>query len=286
MSKLKWWHYYMPLRWTIATRYINIINIINIISFLLIDAIPSAYIVLVISELDLEKMPYWLLSFYTMFCFYECGYIFNEVISVRYEKKPTIRIPEPFFSEMPRHLENLLTIRLAVGTIGSWLLLNRFPENKDIYIVLIMGLLITYSINNFFRGKINIFTMGIEVSLKYIIPISLFIPCNELLIAFFIIFLSIVLVRLIEYISKKKFISWIRVTQNVDVFRIKYYFFISILVFSFSYYELLSIDLCGLPIIFLFYRLLAYYAMHHVKSVSEIINKGRKHHGTDGGNEV
>ena len=286
MSKLKWWHYYMPLRWTIATRYINIINIINIISFLLIDAMPSAYVVLVISEWDLEKMPYWLLSFYTMFCFYECGYIFNEVISVRYEKKPTIRIPEPFFSEMPRHLENLLTIRLIVGTIGSWLLLNSFPENKDIYILLVMGLLVTYSVHNFFRGKINIFTMGIEVSLKYIIPISLFISCNELLTAFFIIFLSIVLVRLIEYISKKKYISWIRVTQNVDVFRIKYYFFISIFVFSFSYYDLLSIDLCGLPIIFLFYRLLAYYAMHHVKSVSEIIDKGRRHHGTDGRNEV
>lgn len=283
MSKLKWWHYYMPLRWTIATRYINIINII---SFLLIDAMPSAYVVLVISEWDLEKMPYWLLSFYTMFCFYECGYIFNEVISVRYEKKPTIRIPEPFFSEMPRHLENLLTIRLIVGTIGSWLLLNSFPENKDIYILLVMGLLVTYSVHNFFRGKINIFTMGIEVSLKYIIPISLFISCNELLTAFFIIFLSIVLVRLIEYISKKKYISWIRVTQNVDVFRIKYYFFISIFVFSFSYYDLLSIDLCGLPIIFLFYRLLAYYAMHHVKSVSEIIDKGRRHHGTDGRNEV
>lgn len=222
-----WFKYYIPLRWTFATRYINRINIINIISFFIIDAFPSFYIVTMFSEGDMERLAYWILAFITMFCFYEFGYIFNETVCVRFEKNPTIRIPEPYFSKILHHVENLITIRLVAGTVGSCILLKFYPQNTALYITLVLMLLIVYSIHNYWRGRINIITMPLEVTLKYLIPISIFLTSAEMKQGIFIILLVIVFVRTIEYVSKKKFVSWIRVTQNVDIFRIKYYIIIN-----------------------------------------------------------
>lgn len=276
--KNSWLDYYVPLRWTFTTRYINIINII---SFFVIDAFPSLYVVAMFADGDWEKILYWCLAFFTLFCFYECGYIFNEAVCVRFEENPTIRIQEPFFSKMPRHLENLITIRLVIGTVGSWILLTVYPQNIDIYIALILLLLVVYSIHNFYRGIINIITMPLEVLLKYMIPISVFIKADEIWQAVIIVLFVIVLVRTIEYTSKKRYVSWIRVTRNVDVFRIKYYVVINIVFGLFVYMDVLPSTACGLALVFMIYRIASYVAMQYLHGVSNIINKSRKMHGTD-----
>lgn len=276
--KNKWFNYYIPLRWTFATRYINIINII---SFFIIDAFPSFYVVAMFSNGDLKSIYYWIVAFITMFCFYECGYIFNETICVRFEDNPTIRIPEPYFGKILKHLENLITIRVVIGVMGSWLLLNAYPQNTALYIMLVLSLLIVYSVHNFYRGKINILTMPLEVLLKYMIPISVFLSLADILQGVIMILLVIVFVRTIEYIGKKKFVPWIKVTQNVDVFRIKYYVAINIVTGILAYLEILPLAACGLPMFFLLYRMASYIAMQRLQSVSTVINNGRKMHGTD-----
>lgn len=274
----RWLDYYMPLRWTFTTRYKNIINII---SFFIIDAFPSFYVVAMFSAGEWEKLLYWCLAFCTLFCFYECGYIFNEGVCVRFEKNPTIRIPEPFFTEILHHLENLITIRLVTGAVGSWILLNKFPENTNLYIALVLLLLMIYSIHNYYRGIINIITMPLEVILKYMIPISVFVKAEEIWQAVIIVMLVIVLVRTIEYASKKRYVSWIRVTKNVDVFRIKYYVVINIVLGILAYKEIVPVTGCGLSMIFLLYRIASYVAMQRLQSISAVINNGRKMHGTD-----
>lgn len=276
--KNRWIDYYIPLRWTFATRYINIINII---SFFIIDAFPSLYVVAMFGDWDIKFFFYWCLAFFTMFCFYECGYIFNEAVCVRFEEKPTIRIPEPFFTEILHHLENLITIRLVVGTLGSWYLLNLYSQNISLYITLMLLLLSVYTIHNFYRGIINIVTMTLEVFLKYMIPISVFLEQSEMLQAGIIVFFVIVLVRTIEYASKKQYVSWIRVTRNVDVFRIKYYMVINIIIGVLIYQRFLPVESIGLSMIFLVYRIASYMAMQHLQGVKSVINNGRKMHGTD-----
>lgn len=277
-ERLSWLRYYIPLRWTFSTRYRNIINII---SFFLIDAFPSLYIVLVVGESSLETVCYWFVSFVVVFCFYECGYIFNEVVSVRYEENPTIRIPHPFFSDILKHLENLVTLRIVIGTIGSWFLLIRYPYNWELYILEVLLLLSVYTIHNFFRGRINAITMPLEVTLKYMIPITVFVPENKLSIALFTVFLSVVFVRLIEYVSKKRYISGLNVIKNVDKYRVKYYIASVIVMLALSYAKDIPLVLCGLPALFLLYRIFCYYAMHHVATVSNTIHKGRKIHKTE-----
>ena len=279
--KNRWLDYYIPLRWTFATRYINIINIINIISFFIIDAFPSFYVVAMFSDGDVVKLLHWFIAFLTMFCFYECGYIFNEAVCVRFEKNPTIRIPEPFFSRILHHVENLITIRLVVGTLGSWFLLSLYPENMNVYISFVLLLLIVYTVHNFYRGIINIITMPLEVFLKYMIPISVFVKAEQLRQAAVIVVLVIVLVRTIEYASKKRFASWIRVTKNVDVFRIKYYMVINVVLGLLAYIKIVPIATCGLALFFMLYRIASYVAMQRLQSVNNVINNGRKMHGTD-----
>ncbi|WP_154405181.1 hypothetical protein [Anaerovibrio slackiae] len=278
VSKLNWGCYYLPLRWTFATRYTNPINII---SFFLIDALPSLYLVFALSDFRLELAVNWFIAFVTMFCFYECGYIFNEIVSVRYEKNPTIRIPEPYFFLILRHLENLITVRVVLGVLGSWFLMSMFPDNRGLYVFCVLLLLVTYSVHNFYRGKINALTMAIEVTLKYMIPIVIFIPDDRLITSLSVVLLTIVLVRFIEYISKKEFFPRIRVTRDVDSFRIKYYILICAISIVLVGIGIWSPILCGLPFLFLVYRLLSWYVMNHVKHVAGIIHEGRKHHGTD-----
>lgn len=279
--QLLWLRYYIPLRWTFSTRYINVINVINVISFFLIDAFPSLYIVLALAGSSIETICYWFIAFFVVFCFYECGYIFNEVVSVRYEKNPTIRIPQPFFDNILKHLENLVTLRLVLGTLGSWFLLTKYPANWQIYIVEILLLLSVYTMHNFFRGYINAVTMPLEVTLKYMIPITVFVPNDRLGIALFTIFISIVLTRLIEYVSKKKYIRGLNVIKNVDRYRVIYYIASMVLMLLLSYTKIIPWILCGLPAFFLLYRVFCYYAMHHVNSVSDTIHKDRKIHKTE-----
>lgn len=247
----------------------------------MIDAFPSLYIVLVVGESSLETVCYWFVSFVVVFCFYECGYIFNEVVSVRYEENPTIRIPHPFFSDILKHLENLVTLRIVIGTIGSWFLLIRYPYNWELYILEVLLLLSVYTIHNFFRGRINAITMPLEVTLKYMIPITVFVSENKLSIALFTIFVSVVFVRLIEYVSKKRYISGLNVIKNVDKYRVKYYIASVIFMLALSYAKDIPLVLCGLPALFLLYRIFCYYAMRHVAAVSNTIHKGRKIHKTE-----
>ncbi|WP_157833267.1 hypothetical protein [Selenomonas ruminantium] len=228
-----------------------------------------------------ENLLYWCLAFFTLFCFYECGYIFNEGVCVRFEKNPTIRIPEPFFSDILHHLENLITIRLVIGTVFSWILLNKFPENTNLYIALVLLLLVVYSIHNFYRGIINIVTMPLEVLLKYLIPISVFVKIDEICQALIIVMLVVVVVRTVEYASKKKYVSWIRVTRNVDVFRIKYYIVINIILGMLAYKDVVPVAACGLSLLFLLYRIGSYIAIKRLQSVITVINNSRKMHGTD-----
>lgn len=112
------------------------------------------------------------------------------------------------------------------------------------------------------------------------IPVSIFIK-EEFVQAGVLIFLIIVLVRMLEYISKKRFIFAIRVTANVDSFRIRYYVVINIFVGMLIYFHQLPLSAVGLSLFFLIYRVASYIAMKHVRMVSSVVNDGRKMHGTD-----
>lgn len=277
MESRNWLKYYIPLCWTFTTRYPSLMNRI---SFFIIDAFPSLYLVLLINGFELRNAASWLVAFLVTFCLYECGYIFNEIVCVKYEKDPTIRIEKPYWNDIPRHMENLLTIRVLLAIIGSWWLILQYPDHYTAYLLCIMGLLGIYSIHNFYRGKINILTMAGDVSFKYLTPIVLFATLPELGLAYLDVFLSIILVRSLEYVSKKRYVKGFDAIRDVDTFRIKYYIVINVLAAALWLIGLWDWWYCGLPMIFLCYRIATYLLIHRSSAVASKINSNRERHGT------
>lgn len=272
-----WWKYYLPLCWTFTTRYPSPMNII---SFFLIDAFPSFFLVFASSGWDVAVIPEYLVAFFVAFCFYECGYIFNEIICVRYEQNPTIRIDAMHWEAIPRHMENLLTLRIVLGVLGSWWLVSRHPGHMPVYFCCVLALMVIYSIHNFYRGKINLLTMPGDVSGKYLIPMAVFLAPQELFIAWLDVVLAIIGVRTLEYASKKSLIPGFDAIKDVDAFRIRYYVAVNLFAVALAALHVWSWVYCFLPAFFLCYRIATWYLMHHAKSVQQRIDANRKRHGT------
>ena len=272
-----WWKYYLPLCWTFTTRYPSPMNVI---SFFLIDAFPSFFLVFASSGWNLAVIPEYLVAFFVMFCFYECGYIFNEILCVRYEQNPTIRIDAAYWTTMPRHMENLLTLRVLLGVLGSWWLVSRHLEHMTVYLCCVLGLMAVYSIHNFYRGRINLLTMPGDVSGKYLIPMALFLAPQDLFVAWADVFLAIIGVRMLEYASKKSLIPGFDAIKDVDAFRIRYYVATNILAIALAVLHVWSWVYCFLPAFFFCYRIATWYLMHHAKGVQKRIDANRKRHGT------
>lgn len=282
-DQLEWLKYYLPLKWTFTTRYTSFMNII---SFFIIDAFPSFCFVFIFNDFSIKMLFSYALAFLVTFCIYECGYIFNEIICTRYEKHPTIRIDEAYWNQIPRHLENLLTLRFVIAFFGSWWLVQTYPTYYMLYLLCIVGLIVIYSIHNYYRGFINIFTMAADVSFKYLIPMALFLTEQELLVAYITIFFSIIFVRSLEYISKKHFIRGFNAIRDVDTFRLKYYIVLNLTFIILSSFELIPWYICILSLFFLLYRIGTYYIMKRPNKLSAKINNNREKHGTLSGHST
>lgn len=265
--------YYLPIFWIFSVRYNGKINIINSVSFFMIDVFPTVYIALALKGVDAVNIFNLMVSIFVMFCFYEIGYIFNELITTTFEKQPTLRIPEKNRIIMLKHIENMVTLRLVIGVIISDYLIECNPNNIKLFISMILILLISYSLHNYYRNWINLLTMGIEVTLKYMMPISLILPLELYTQAILMIIVSVTLLRVIEYGVKKKIIK--HRIRNVDGFRIRYYMVSVILVFLIGNYYSLAIKLVGLLSIFLIYRIVAFLIMKSKSKIRRIINDNR-----------
>lgn len=273
-------NYYLPFFWTFTVRYASSGSIINLFSFFLIDVFPSLCLVFVAVGWNPLQLLAYALAFFVMFCFYECGYIFNEIVCTRYEEHPTLRLPPEVLEWIPRHMQNLLTIRIVLGVLGSWWLLARLPEHGTSYLLCLVGLLVVYSLHNFFRSKVNLLTMAGVVSAKYLIPMSIFLSAGGLVRAWFMILLSVVGIRVIEYAAKKQMIACKDILQDVDAFRIRYYLVANVAALAGASFALWPLEYCALPAIFLCYRIGTWFLMHHAGGIRKQINANRDRHGT------
>ena len=243
---------------------------------------PSLILTLIAVQGDWAVVPAWMLAFLVMFCFYECGYIFNEVICVRFEENPTLRIAPPYRATILRHVENLLTLRLVLGVLGSWWLLVHYPTHSAAYIVTVLALFIVYSLHNFYRGPLNLLTMAGDVSCKYLIPMALFMDGAQLALSWLAILLGILGVRVLEYAANKEFLLIPGALANVEVFRLRYYVVANAVAVLLAVVGVWSWLYCLLPGYFLCYRIGTWFLMRHSRGVQERIRRNRQQHGTLG----
>lgn len=245
--------YYIPLIYTYKTRYNSILRFL---SFLFFTCLPSFYIVIINNEINIQLIISYIVTFIAMYSLYECGYLFNDIVTINFEKNPTLRIEQKYIKIIPKHLENMLTVRLAIVVLGCFWL-YQFTINIKEFCITLLLLFITYSLHNFYRDRTNIVTMFLLVFLKNFLLVIPFIPTHEFLEAGLIIIITIAAIRTYEFATKERFNLKINI-KNIDLFRIEYYIMATLIVSILETMDYLNNNYMLLMMLFLFYRIVVY----------------------------
>ena len=245
--------YYIPLIYTYKTRYNSILRFL---SFLFFTCLPSFYIVIINNEINIQLIISYIVTFIAMYSLYECGYLFNDIVTINFEKNPTLRIEQKYIKIIPKHLENMLTVRLAIVVLGCFWL-YQFTINIKEFCITLFLLFITYSLHNFYRDRTNIVTMFLLVFLKNFLLVIPFIPTHEFLEAGLIIIITIAAIRTYEFATKERFNLKINI-KNIDLFRIEYYIMATLIVSILETMDYLNNNYMLLMMLFLFYRIVVY----------------------------
>lgn len=266
-------NYYIPILYTLKTRYNTTFHKI---SFFIMTLLPSLVVVMLSSKGSANIVDYVIL-FLVMQSVYECGYLFNDLVTVQYEKNPTNRIDSIMSYTLLKHLQNLLTARLVLATLLVAYIISKYQQ-AILVIPLLLVLLIDYTIHNFYRNRTNIITMCTMVSLKYFIPCVPFLSVSNYMEWYLVIFLSIPLIRTIEYAGKPRYNLKIFEVKDFEKFRVQYYGFLVLIIALVVHVKIVSVEYLSLPILMLLFRLSTYVIMQNSK-VSNLINKNRKKNG-------
>jgi hypothetical protein len=217
------------------------------ISFLLVVIFPILFCVLSYWSSVIYDIGIFIMGFTAMYCIYEIGYIFNDTHTTKYEKDPTYRLS---FEDQKR-IERLSIVIISerILIVGVLVILLNYMDAKNIILFVICLLLLNffYSLHNYYRSRISVVTMFLVVLMKYITVPILFMDLKDYWIYASILAIIIPVIRMFEY-GTKDYCKLIPI-KNIDLFRVYYYFFLTII----------SIILFLINIEFLFFVILATY---------------------------
>ncbi|WP_161978998.1 hypothetical protein [Streptococcus sp. S784/96/1] len=220
------------------------------ISFLVVTVLPSFYFILVTRQVNTEKLLGYLIALISMYSLYEIGYIYNDIYTTSFEKKPTMRSSIEEMTFLKRAYPILIMSRVVVITFSVI-----YFKNYDRFIswlLLLLLLYIAYIFHNFTRSTITAFTMFTIVALKYIIPSFLFVEELEWYLYLGFILAVVPFARFVEY-GSKPYCGLFNV-KNFHKFRIIYYLVLTILSLLLLLFDIPTLPYIPLILIFLFYR--------------------------------
>lgn len=202
-------------------------------------------------------------SFIMIMSLYEIGYIDNDFRTVKKEKDPTLRATTQR-SWIEKNIISLVVSRILISVALGFFLYFKTDFPQQITILLLMVLLLCgFYYHNTLRSRWNVLTYFIVVLCRYIIPViasvnSVYFPY---LVPFII--LSFPLVRTIEHACKEKygFNKLKKLVKNPDLFRVKWYMLVTLLIFIIMIMHRVNIliELFVLSMYFLSYRIATLY---------------------------
>ena len=207
-----------------------------------------------------------LLFFVTQIIFhtlYEVGYIENDILTTKKEKKPTLRLDRKRGVYLKKKYINIIYVRYAVILLFIAFLfwLNSFTAYRlnilSFVVVLILNR-IFFFIHNNIRNRLNILTFFILSVTKFIFPLVLFIKFEDMMNPILLSVIIFPLLRTIEITTLKRhsFKKLSRIINDIDRFRILYYFVNLLLCIILWYFSFLSTQDFSISIVILFYFLL------------------------------
>lgn len=188
--------YYIPFLYFIKTRAKQKKQII---SWLLIYILPLTLIAIFYNH-TYNLFIYLPAAFILVYSLYELGYIYNDVFTIKREKKPTLRLLPVQIHYIENNLSKIVTARLLISAIMISLLI--YSGANYLYITcLSFSILLTYTIYNSIRNRFNLLLHFILVNLRYTAIVAPFLTIYECI----IVILLFPFLNLLERSSEDRF---------------------------------------------------------------------------------
>ncbi|PMO16609.1 hypothetical protein BCT17_06700 [Vibrio sp. 10N.222.54.F10] len=214
--------------------YTRIKHLKTVLSFFVTFLLPVFLLSLYASNYELSNLEF-LASFLILFLVYEIGYLFNDCHTTLYEDNPTYRMPRNEFDSLCQRYPLHIALRLVI-IFGLFFFIGEHISCVKFILSLILLNLI-YCLHNYYRDERNIFTIFFLMIFKYLsIPMAAIDVNGNVFVLLSFITLVPLIRALLFTVHPRINIDWF---ENIDinVFRFKYYSFLSILFFFVSIFR-------------------------------------------------
>ena len=253
--------FYFPFYYLIHTR---LKTNIDLLSWQIIFIIPQFTITYF--YLNIRSDIFVLLFFITQLAFhtlYEIGYIENDNLTTKNEKKPTLRLNREGSAFIKKNYSKVIYVKylIVLLLVGLLYWINTFAAyrlNIFSFISLLVLNRIFFFLHNNIRSRLNILTFFVLSITKFIFPLVLFIEFEILLYPMLLSVIIFPLLRSIEISTLKRhnFKSLSKIIGDIDRFRILFYLIASLLFIALWLFSFLGIKDFSVSIFILVYFLL------------------------------
>lgn len=211
--------FYLPYLYGISTR---VKTKVHKLSFIALIIIPN-YISASFAMGEWVNCIDFFLAFSALYMIYEIGYIYNDILTIRYEQKPTKWLKGEYQQWLEKNYEIVVATRVLIVAITVLVLHIRGVQNIMFFIGALVLLKVFYAFHNYFRDWRNIITVFLLQFVKYGAVVLLF---GNVYTSWYYILINMLLiggVRTYEYGVDKAFFTGKFTKISVDFRRVIYY---------------------------------------------------------------
>ena len=252
--------FYIPFYYLIHTR---LKTNFDLLSWQIIFIIPQFTITYF--YLNIRSDIFILIFFITQLAFhsvYEIGYIENDNLTTKNEKKPTLRLNRKGSAFIKKNYSKVIYVKylIVLLLVGLLYWINTFAAyrlNIFSFISLLVLNRIFFFLHNNIRSRLNILTFFLLSITKFIFPLVLFIDFETLLYPILLSVIIFPLLRSIEISTLKRhdFKFFSKIIGDIDRFRILFYLIASLLFITLWLFSFLGIKNFSVSIFILVYFL-------------------------------
>ena len=260
--------YFIPFFYLINSR---LKTKLELISWQIIFFIPV--LIITYYHLDIRSNVFihlFLLSQLIFYSIYEIGYIENDVVTVKNEKDPTIRLNKENTKYIEKNYSKIINSRYLVFLLSSILLLwidlwIEYVLNIELFLFCVLITRLIFYVHNKIRNRFTIITFFLLSISKFSFPLILFVNLEKINYALFLALLVFPILRTIEifFLRRFKFKFIGKIITDIDKFRIIYYLTLFILFIMAYFLSVLNIYefYIGITIIlyFLLFRIICFF---------------------------
>lgn len=254
--------FYVPVLYAIRTRFLKRTKLG--IFFWLAEYLFPVLLSLLLANIEPISIFQMLLSVVCVYCIYEIGYIQNDCETIKKEENPTLRLSEDELKIYERNKWNIYMIRGVLGILFS---MYYIQQGIPICILLpvLWGIVPLYLLYNGLRNRLNQYLVLLLMIYRYGVPFLLYTHFNGNCYLLLLIIISYPIPTFIQICAKEKrgrcekwALFFVGSYNKREVFRLKFYFLLILLVGAFALLNQVHLYDVILPIYFFLFRIGSY----------------------------